>query len=111
MNIKVATSSSRLNGDFPALRSEDMHEAKEVNLIYPLWSLETDGASYLANRLRIKMLLHKIRPPFCEGAYVSLHAYVQNICVGVITASDPSGPVNHNLPIGYFKSASGLDGD
>ena len=110
-NIEVATSSSRLDGDFPGLRSEDMHGAKEVNLIDPLWSLETDGALYLANRLWIKMLLHKNRPPSCKGAYVSLHAYVQNICLGVFTTSDPSGPVNHNLLIGYLKSASGLDGD
>ena len=110
-NIEVATSSSRLDGNFPALWSEDMHEAKEVNLIDPLWSLETDGASYLANRLQIMTLLHKNRPPSCKGAYVSLHAYVQNICLGVFTASDPSGPVNHNLLIGYLKLASGLDGD
>ena len=80
-------------------------------MIDPLWSLETDGASYLANRLRIKTLLHKNQPPSCKGDYVSLHAYVQNICLGVFTTSDPSGPVNHNLLIGYLKLASGLDGD
>ena len=107
-NIEVATSSSRLNRDFPALRPEVMHEAKEVNLIDPLWGLETDCASCLGDCLRIKMLLHKNRPPFCKSANVSLYAYVDNICVGFYTASDPSGPVHHNLLIGYLKSASRL---
>jgi hypothetical protein len=88
-----------------------MHEAKEVNLIDPLWGLETDSASCLGDCLRIKMLLHKNRPPFRKSADVSLYADVENICVGSYTASDPSGPVHHNLLIGYLKSASGLDGD
>jgi hypothetical protein len=72
-NIDVATSSSRLDRDFPALRSEAMHEAKEINLIDALWGLETDSASGLGDCLRIKMLLHKNGPPFLKGAYVSLH--------------------------------------
>jgi hypothetical protein len=38
-NIDVAISSSRLNGGFPALRLERMHEAKEENLVN---ALETD---------------------------------------------------------------------
>jgi hypothetical protein len=88
-----------------------MHEAKEVNLIDPLWGLETDSTSCLGDCLRIKMLLHKIQPLFRKSADVSLYAYVENICVGFYTASDPFGPVHHDLPIGYFKLASGLDGD
>ena len=57
------------------------------------------------------MLLHKNRPPFRKDAYVSVHAYFEDICVGFYVVSDPSGPVHHNLPIGYLKLASGVDGD
>ena len=59
MGVDVATSSLRFHGDFPALWSEEMHDAKEVNMIDALWSFETNSASYLGDCLRIKMLLHK----------------------------------------------------
>jgi hypothetical protein len=39
-NIDVAISSSRPDEEFPALRSEEMHEAKEENLVN---ALETDS--------------------------------------------------------------------
>ena len=106
-NIDVTISTSRLDGDFPALWSEEgMHVAKEVNLVDVF---KTDSALYLGDCLQIEISLHKNRPPFLKGTYVSLHAYVMNICLAFNAISDPSGPVLHNLPIRYLKLASGLD--
>ena len=85
-NIDVSTSSLRLGRDFPALWLEDMHEAKEVNMIDALWSLKTHSTLYLGNCLWIKMLLYENWPPFSKGAYMSLHTYVQNIWAGIYTA-------------------------
>jgi hypothetical protein len=43
----------------------------------------------------------------CENSYNGL----QVLLYITYLASEPSGPVHHNLLIGYLKSVSGLDGD
>ena len=45
------------------------------------------------------------------GADGTLCAYVENIIVALYAPGDPSGPVHHNLPIGYLELFTGLDGD
>ena len=74
-----------------------MHEAKEVDLIDPLRHFKTDISSRLGDCLRIKLLLHKIRPPFCKSVAERLPNFMQqveHICIGIYIASStwPSPP-------------------
>jgi hypothetical protein len=109
-NVNIATSSSRLDVDFPALWSEGMQEAIEENLVDSLWSIGTDGASRLGDCFRVERILKKVWPPCRKGAYGSSHTSFENVFSAAYATDDPPGPVYHDLPIGYLEVAVGLDG-
>ena len=109
----VTSSTSRLDGGFPALRTEDMTEAEKVDLVNTFRNLLTCGAlsSFLANYLGVKLVLHKSRPACRKRIHRSFHTYIKHVHVKAYRLSDPHSPVCHNLSIGYLTFAISLDKD